>query len=171
MENTSKALMVAGGVLVALLVTSLLVIGLSRLRHYQNTQNERVKNEQVAEFNGQYESYNKQVVTGYELISLGHMTVDSNKRYPFEQGYVPVKVYFTTKTEILGGYTDKHSEEDDGWNLIEFADFYDDLGDIGSDYNAKKIFKEAYFKCDKVEYDKKSARIVKMIFSQLTKKE
>ncbi|MBR3134072.1 MAG: hypothetical protein IKG56_01250 [Clostridia bacterium] len=175
MENASKALMIAGGVLLALLVTSLLVIGISRMRHYQNTQNQKIKNEQVAEFNGQYESYNKQVVTGYELVSLGHMTVDSNKRYPVDQGYDPVAVFFTVKDDsnkgVLGGYVDAYSKESDGWNLIKFVDYYDDLSDIGSDYNAKKTFKEAYFKCDKVEYDKNSARIIKMEFSQLTKKE
>ena len=191
MENSSKALTIAGGVLIAILVTTLLVFGLSRLRSYQNKQDSAKKNEQTSQFNSQFESYNKKVVTGYELISLGRMAQDTNHRL-HDENFVDVNIYMNVKgnkTEdncIINGCPDSVKT-----TIISGKTYYDVIDFTVNYYNKQekniknqevyeklKIFKEAYFKCDKVEYDDKvdkdhrgSGRVIAMYFSEITKKE
>lgn len=181
MENVSKALMIAGGVLIGILVTTLLLVGLSRMRHYQEVQESSKKNEQLSEFNSQFESYNKQVITGYELISIAHMTNDTNNRYVSSEGYKEVKVYVKPKSSdpsnsTLGGFVKDGKKEGGYFSLTEYGEYFDDkLSDnVQVQYNQKKKLKEAYFKCSKIEYDddKKSGsgRVIGMWFDELTKK-
>ena len=59
MENASKALLIAGGILLALLIIGSLVLLFSNLQDYQNKTNISVRQSQIAEFNNQFEPYNK----------------------------------------------------------------------------------------------------------------
>ena len=189
MENSSKALTIAGGVLIAILVTTLLVLGLSRLRSYQNTRISATKNQQTSQFNSQFESYNKKVVTGYEMISLGRMAEDTNKRLTAE-GYVEVNIYMKVKYDepvndkcIIQEYVEagNNKESNDYYDVIAYTRHFKNLENnsrVQKIYNQLKKFKEAYFKCDKVEYDDKvtdklrgSGRVIAMYFSEITKKE
>ena len=65
MENASKALIIAGGILIAILVVSLLVTGWNKLTYYNREKEEIQTVEQIINFNKEYESYNKRVVRGY----------------------------------------------------------------------------------------------------------
>ena len=58
MENASKALIIAGGFLIAILVISLLVTGWNKLTYFSKTQEEIQTVEQIIEFNKEFESYN-----------------------------------------------------------------------------------------------------------------
>ena len=93
MENATYALRIAAGVLIALMVTSLLVFGFSRINRYKKQEEMSKKDEQTVEFNKEFESYNKRVVTGYELISLANYTNDINERYQETDGFTVVKIY------------------------------------------------------------------------------
>lgn len=80
MDNASKALIMAGGVLIGLLIISALVLMFSNLSAYQDTNIESTRDSQIVEFNNKYESYNKQNLRGSELYSLLNMVVDYNRR-------------------------------------------------------------------------------------------
>jgi high-affinity Fe2+/Pb2+ permease len=67
MENASNALKIAAGVIMAMLILSLLVYGIVRLRNYQNAVDDSKQIEQANKFNQRFESYNKQIVTGYTM--------------------------------------------------------------------------------------------------------
>ena len=81
MENASNALKIAAGILISLLIVSLLVYGITVLRKYQNTSDEVKRVEQIQKFNQNFESYNKKVVSGYQMVSLANLTRDINQRY------------------------------------------------------------------------------------------
>ena len=81
MENASNALKIAAGILISLLIVSLLVYGITVLRKYQNTSDEVKRMEQIQKFNQNFESYNKKVVSGYQMVSLANLTRDINQRY------------------------------------------------------------------------------------------
>lgn len=190
MENATRALMIAGGVLIALLVTTLLLGGLTKLRQFQNTQDKAKRNQQTSEFNSQFESYNKQVISGYELISVGNMAEDTNRRYLESEGYVPVKMWVKPKNNsnanesILGDFvslTGDDAPETNGkyYSLIDFTNYFKTLSDNNPEqYSKKRKLKEAYFKCDEINYDNKinrstglsaSGRVIEMKFSEMTK--
>ena len=59
MENASKALLMAGGILIALLILGALIMMFTSLQDYQNTNDAQTKNSQIAQFNNQFEPYNK----------------------------------------------------------------------------------------------------------------
>ena len=103
MENVSKALMIAGGIMIAIIVVSILVFGFTRLRKYQNSQDENVKVMQIAEYNKKFDSYNKNVVKGYEIVSLSNLAYDTNKRYSEDDGFKQVKIgaKLTSKNGVI----------------------------------------------------------------------
>ena len=80
MENASKALIIAGSVLIALLIIGALVLMFSNLTSYQKTNTETAREAQIVEFNNQYENYNRQDVRGSELYSLLNKVIDYNRR-------------------------------------------------------------------------------------------
>lgn len=80
MENASKALIMAGSVLIALLIIGALILMFNNLSNYQNVGTENEKEAQVVEFNNQYETYNRKNVRGSDLCSLLNRAVDYNRR-------------------------------------------------------------------------------------------
>ena len=82
MENASKALLMAGGVLIALLIIGSLVMMFANLQDYQNSQDISAKQSQIAKFNNQFEPYNRNNVSLNELKSLYNKIISNNKKYP-----------------------------------------------------------------------------------------
>lgn len=96
MENASKALLIAGGMLLAMLLVSLFIYAWGLFSEYQSS-NDKLKNiENVAKFNEQFTNYDRQDVQGYELISLVNKVVDYNERktsdtkYGNDEQYPPI---------------------------------------------------------------------------------
>ena len=92
MENASKALLIAGGVLIAILIVSVLVVTLNIVNSNQKTREKALATEQLAEFNQKYESYNKKALRGTDIITLKNMAKS-------ERNAVTVKV--TNGTEEI----------------------------------------------------------------------
>ena len=110
MENASKALIIAGSVLIALMIIGALLLMFSNLSNYQGTDTQGTREAQVIEFNNQYETYNRKDVRGSELYSLLNRVIDYNRRQSTagtgstDQGqyisYEPMIVEFTIKNDI-----------------------------------------------------------------------
>ncbi len=81
MENVSKALMIAAGILFAILVLTLLVIFFSQMSSYYAEQNNAKMIEQVTEFNNKFDNYSGKTIRGNELISVMNKVVDYNRTY------------------------------------------------------------------------------------------
>lgn len=80
MENASKALIMAGSVLIGVIVVSLFMVMANSLTDYQQTQTQNQREAQIISFNNSYEGYIRDNVKGYELMSLVNKVVDYNKR-------------------------------------------------------------------------------------------
>ena len=80
MENASKALIMAGGMLLAILIVSLLVYAWSLFSKYQASKDSLADVENTAKFNEQFANYDRDDVQGYELISLVNKIIDYNYR-------------------------------------------------------------------------------------------
>ena len=70
MENESKALLIAAGALLAIMVVSLLAFFYNKLVDYEHSKQITMTEEQIVKFNKEYEAYNRDNVTGYEMVSL-----------------------------------------------------------------------------------------------------
>lgn len=86
MENASKALIIAGGMLLAILLISLFIYAWSLISKYQSSQDSLKEIEDTAKFNEQFTAYDRNDVQGYELVSLINKTLDYNYRLSNEPG-------------------------------------------------------------------------------------
>ena len=80
MENASKALLMAAGVLIALIIIGALLLMFNNLSNYQETNTQNTRESQIVEFNKQFETYNRKDVRGSDLYSLLNKVVDYNRR-------------------------------------------------------------------------------------------
>lgn len=99
MENATKAMQIAAGVLMSVLVLGLLVYGYNNITESKDIEQQAVREEQAADFNKSFETYNRDLV-GTELIALSNKVDDYNKRYPQSEGYTKITLNVTDiKTE------------------------------------------------------------------------
>lgn len=99
MENASKALMMAGGVLISLLVISLLVFFYNNLKDLQNIDQTVEETEQAIEFNKQYDVYARNIY-GSDILSIANKIEDYNKRESENKGYTKIELSVTIEKDI-----------------------------------------------------------------------
>lgn len=96
MENASKALLMAGGMLMAMMVIALLLVMFNSISNYFNGDIQAQREAQIVKFNLEYESYNRDDVRGTEILSLLAKANDYNtKQSDYEgtaAGYNPITV-------------------------------------------------------------------------------
>lgn len=80
MENASKALIIAGGILLALLIITFLLYTTGYIRTIRQSEREKTTAEQLQKFNQEYEVYNKKLLYGQEVLSLINKMNDNNAR-------------------------------------------------------------------------------------------
>lgn len=123
MENASKALMMAGTILISLIVISALIFMFREIRGTKTQGASNQKTQEIINFNKSYESYNK-TLYGSELLSLANKMSDYNKglvnKYGDDKdGYEDMKleVEFKNKENKEFDYFVKLIEEND--NLMK----------------------------------------------------
>lgn len=123
MENASKALIMAGSVLIALVVISVVVFFFNNIRDLQKTNMTSDEVQQVTEFNKQFDVYTRNVY-GSELLSIANKIVDYNKRESDSKGYIKIVLEVkisddsNPNTEIFNKGKDATYDEND-FNTIK----------------------------------------------------
>lgn len=138
MENASKALIIAGGILIAILIISLLVMFYGNIKNLMTANYSSDETEQVTEFNKQYDVYYRDNLYGSDILSLANKVNDYNKRQVAEEGYKQLNMSVTFKSntniktdgKVATNIIAKNSEwtssqiqnlienKTDGWNSI-----------------------------------------------------
>lgn len=103
MENASKALIMAGSVLIAMIVISILVMFFGNLQSLQKTELTAEEVEKKAEFNKQYDSYARDVY-GSDILSLANKIDDYNKRIAENDDYTKIELYVKIENDIDSTY-------------------------------------------------------------------
>ncbi len=80
MENATKALAMAGGLLISLMILGILLLAYNGVREYQASNERNVSDNQVVEFNNQFSTYDRQDVRGSDVYSLLNRAIDYNAR-------------------------------------------------------------------------------------------
>ena len=153
MENAAKALLMAGGVLIALLVLGSLVMLFTNLQDYQNKTDASVLETQIAKYNSQYEPYNKDGLTLMELKSVYNKIESNNKEHP----------EFEINSNILDSSATIINQPS-----LSICNYYlkPDFKTIPEDH---KIIKR--FKCIGIEYKGRDGRISRIDFMDNTPSE
>lgn len=97
MENASKALIIAGSVLLAMLIIGSLVFMFNTLSELRQTEANAEDVEQLAKYNRQIETFNRNGLYGSEIMSLANLIEDYNIRQSDLKGYtaITLEVYTT----------------------------------------------------------------------------
>ena len=143
MENASKALIMAGSVLMAILVIGLLVFGYQQISSLQQTKTDAEENDKLARYMNQFEQFNR-TVYGSELLSLANLQEDYNTSDAREDsGYDKVEITVTIKNPIADTkYFQPKGEQDiseivqDAENLLKEREKYEKTK---SAYNNKSV--------------------------------
>lgn len=100
MENASKALIMAGSILIAMMIVGALVFGYQNLSDLEQVKSDAERAEKASTYMKELEEYNRETLYGSEVLSLANFIDHYNKVYKEEEGYVKVKISVNIKTEI-----------------------------------------------------------------------
>lgn len=161
MENASKALMMAGGILIALLIITLLVIMFTSMSDIFKSEDEIKRIEEIEAYNKEYESYNRKLLRGADIISLMNKAISNNKKYDNLEEY-RMQIEFIMKEELIytktGNSNTGKFEVGKPYNIELFAS-------IKNNTEAFNDFKRRVFDCTGTEYNG-FGRICKMKFTE-----
>lgn len=129
MENASKALLMAGGMLIALLVIGALLLAFNQIGDYEKGKSSMTKSSQVADFNKEFGKYSGDDIKGYDILTLINKAVDFNSRKdkPTQDGanYVDYSKTMTITLKNMKAFISKHGTGDtDEW-LNDKQDVYE----------------------------------------------
>lgn len=100
MENASKALIMAGSVLISIMVISLLVLGYNQMSHLEQTREDADAVDKLADYMRRFEQFER-TVYGSELLSLGNLQQDYNlSEARIDVGYAPIEITVEITKEI-----------------------------------------------------------------------
>lgn len=113
MENASKALLIAAGIFLAVLIVSLLVVFYNQMSAFYEQEHDATVIEQAQEFNARFENYHRDSIRGSDLISLMNRVIDYNATQSYFEGtdYERIRVTINLGgTQILNQF--KYDNED-----------------------------------------------------------
>lgn len=104
MENASKALLMAGGILIAILIIAVLIRTYNNISIFQKTKLSEEEEQQLIAFNEQYTKYLGQYVYGTEVITVINKALDNENSkitvtIKFNEGYSYTKKEWNRKTQ------------------------------------------------------------------------
>ncbi len=99
MENASKALIMAGGVLIGILLLSLIVFSYNQLIELARLDHQQTVEEQQTNYNAQWEKYNGPIY-GTDVMSMANQITDYNATQAEKEGYTPITANIEIKKMI-----------------------------------------------------------------------
>jgi len=120
MENASKALIMAGGMLLAMMLLAMIVYVGTSMGDMAESQDRKVATEQIEEFNQTYLAYDKNRMYGIDVITVVNKAINHNKTIEATETdpyYINVIVktksdFKTTGVVIDNSYPSDHEEHE-----------------------------------------------------------
>lgn len=163
MENATKALLIAAGVLIAIMVISALVLMFNRISEVSQTEQDALVAKQLAEFNKEYEAFNRKDLWGGDVISVMNKMLDNNNKYTIEEEdnyMMDISVKFT----IIDDFFNKKKEGTTYATLASFSQKFNEAQRTGDQLTE---LKRKLFKCVGVDYNEETGRVKKMYFEEV----
>ncbi len=163
MENATKALLIAAGVLIAIMVISALVLMFDRISEVSQTEQDALVAQQLTEFNREYEAFNRRDLWGGQIISVMNKMLDNNNKYATldEDNYMmDISVKFT----VIDDFFNKKKEGTTYSTLVSFSQKF---AEAQRTEDQLTELKRKLFKCVSVEYNEETGRVQKMYFEEV----
>lgn len=125
MENASRALVIAGGVLLSLIIIGVVMFAYRGITSLQKEKDISLSNEQVSKINEQIEKYTKKsVIYGSEVLSICNAIEDYSRKYPESEGYPKITAIIKIKADVKDNGIKECFEEDE-YDNIDILKAYD----------------------------------------------
>ena len=141
MENASKALLMAGGVLIALLVITLVVYFYSDIKEFMGISNKVEVSEQINEFNKQYDAYYRNNLYGSDILSIVNKVHDYNIKQANYQGYETLELQVTFKNNYKDYENNTIISKKIAYNAETLKQVIDNLQGEIDNYSEKVVVK------------------------------
>ena len=132
MENASKALLMAVGVLIVILILSVFMYFVNQVSDFKKSNSDAVKDSQLATFNEQFTQYARNDLKGVEIISLVNKVVNYNKKST-GAGEINYSQKITLKIAIGQEFKSKYASD------VNLELFKNDPYEISTDENNELI--------------------------------
>lgn len=177
MENATKALLMAGGLLIAILVASFMIFVLRKAGQMTAEYDVQRSENELASFNGQFEVYDKNDNTFFDIITVSNLAYDVNQKNNNDTNNSVIIKIFLTNSNVANYYTIKPKEPNEPKPMSKnhFLDsdgnekyMYDVLQDNDfaeiDDSNPDVLIYKNTFKCEKVLYNDITGKVREMHF-------
>ena len=148
MENASKALIMAGSVLLAIMIISIMVFGYTQLSNMQQTKENTKEVDKIQAYMLRFEQFNRgkdNPLYGSELLSLANLQDDYNASDArIDVGYDKIEIYVTINKSVdelyfkAGTYNITKILEDKN-KLINEKGKYENTDNSKYTYNGKSV--------------------------------
>ena len=161
MENASKALIMAGGMLIGILILTLAVYLFFTFGTQASKVGDRIKEQQIENFNSDFTSYvDKGDITIYDVITVANRA----KEYNEKNGLIESDVNYYITVSLVPSHQHLESEDRGKYKDLLIADRDLIVSTGGVDHEVKYLTK---YKCsgEKIEYNDEG-RIKKIVFEK-----
>lgn len=111
MENASKALLIAGGILLAMMILALLVYVGTSMSDIAGIQDRKREAQQLENFNKTYEAYNKTRMYGTDVITVVNKAIDYNTKLDTDE----TEYFINIQLELVDDFNTEKT------TIIEYA--------------------------------------------------
>lgn len=121
MENATKALLIAAGVLIGIIILSMLLLGYNQISNYYQQQSDNLSLRQIVELNKKFTNYDGKTIRGNEMLSVINSVVDYNTwvAQNANEGYEEIQLNISfemSKTDSR--WTSFHIEESSSYDYL-----------------------------------------------------
>lgn len=106
MENASKALIMAGEILIGIIILTLLVYVIVTFGEFSKNYGDRMSQQEITQYNSKFEVYEKKTnILGQDIVTLRNMIQQNNIDYKDTIDYVKIKISLDKNNLIPNEYT------------------------------------------------------------------
>lgn len=141
MENSSKALVIAAGILIAVLLLSLFAYLYISMNDFSNTYNENISSQRLQAFNAQFEVYNGRTdLTIQDVVSVASLAKEINTKNQDE------KILVNTNITNLNENMDNNEKFT---SLIDYVNYTFKCTEITYSENTSKVNSITFYGVEK----------------------
>jgi len=179
MENASKALIMAGSILIAVMTIGALMFMFDSISGVEQQKDQNAEIEATLEFNRQFEQYDSVGLRGSDLMTVINKMIDYNEKVKEDQqgyNYVVMDIEFVVNSDgkfkagasnlkYLSNPDEATTGELNGW--FTYTKGSNKMTSDELTLEEQTEFKRKYFKCTNLEYDNTSGRVSSMSFKEI----
>lgn len=164
MENAARALTMAAGVLIGIMIISIAVYLFMSLGNTSSEMYSKVEQTKIDKFNNQFLKYQGSTTcTAHDIVSIANLAKNSNAYYELEEGS-GLNYYVNVRVE---DYIDKNGSENTSSNFEKldddkYTEFIQNNSTVKDEGKIKKI---KYFTCTKISQSNITGRVYQISFT------